>query len=479
MRFVELSNAKPGMKTASEVIDSIGRVLIAGDTLLTEQYIDKLDEYGVFGVYINDAISEDIDIKPPISPALRTEGLTAVQNKDIDACLIVSKKIVEEILENGMLAMDMMDLRSFDNYTFAHSVNVAVVACNIGFGLGLSENSLEDLVFASLLHDMGKLSVPEEILSKPGRLTPEEFALIKTHPSLSYDLLAERVDVSSYVKNAVLCHHENHDGTGYPNGLSGQSISLLARILHVADVYDALTSARPYKKPYSPLAAIEIMKNGKGTTFDPVIVDSLVSFVPLYPKGTMVELSDGTTGIVIENSEEHNLRPVIRRDDYIDIDLSLDTVKHLSITNPAALDYQDVIEDEKERSKMTAPIVKRHIMFIDKFGDSYRNISKKLEYLYTFTWAQSESQAEGYILRDGMPDLIVIDIDSKEINDESKLQEAKEKVAGRVPVLVLGSFDDVETIKRFRNHEVAGYVLKPYRITYLQSQFQAYINPQT
>ena len=129
-----------------------------------------------------------------------------VRDSNIDKCKGVSKQIVREVLNNGVLSLDLTDLRTFDSYTYAHSVNVAVLSCIIGFGLKMKESELEQLVMAGLLHDLGKLSIPTEILNKPGRLTPEEFEIMKQHPIRSYEIIKERWDISSQVKVAVLYH---------------------------------------------------------------------------------------------------------------------------------------------------------------------------------------------------------------------------------------------------------------------------------
>ncbi|MBE5891017.1 MAG: HD domain-containing protein [Lachnospiraceae bacterium] len=473
MRYLQIERAFPGMLLGSDVLDSDGRILISKNTVLTEQFIERLINLGIPAVYVEDKLSSGVELKPPISPVLRSAGLTAVRNKDIDSCRLIAQKIVQEILHNGYHSLDMQDLRTFDDYTFAHSVNVAVMSCIIGFGMELSDDTLIDLVFAALLHDLGKLDIPTEILNKPGHLTPEEFALIKTHPIRSYEIIEDRLDISSHVKTAVLCHHENYDGSGYPKGLAEQDISLLARIIHVTDVYDALTSARPYKKPYSPYAATEILEGGKGTTFDPEIVDAFVKYVPIYPKGSEIELSDGTVGLVIENSEEHNMRPIIRRmEDMAEIDLNSSEYRDIIITRPSAQDYFDLLEEEEQRKQMTAPLTRYRIMVVDYIGDSYREISEKLNYLYEFQWAKNETSAEGFIQKYGKPDMLLVDIDGLEMSKDSNRSMLSIHITHEIPVIVLGSYKDVTTITHFRQMGIQNYVLKPFHIIYLQSEIR-------
>ena len=247
-----------------------------------------------------------------ITPQLRQEGQERIRACDIDGCKLIARRMVEEILSCGNVSLDLTDLRSYDDYTYAHSVNVAVYCGVIGMGMGMSEVELGHLVTAALLHDLGKLQIPDEILNKPGRLTQEEYLIMKSHATLSYQIISERWDISAHIKEAVLHHHENVDGSGYPDGLEGAQQTMFTRILHVADVYDALTSRRPYKEPYAPYEATEYLMGGCGIMFDREVVETLLKYVPLYPKGTMVTLSDGREAIIYENFGVHNLRPVVR-----------------------------------------------------------------------------------------------------------------------------------------------------------------------
>lgn len=349
MRLVDISNIIPGMVVAKDIYDAMGRTLIGRGCALTQEYIDGLEQRGFSGVYIDDELSRDILIEEAISETMRQEGMRCVAKADIDGCMKVSKMIVEELLQKSVISFDMVDLRSYDNYTFAHSVNVAVLSGAIGMGLKLDEKQQYNLVLSALLHDLGKMLIPEEIINKPGRLTTDEYEEIKRHPGHSYDLIKERWDLSSFVKTATLFHHENEDGTGYPQGLTGDQIPFLAKILHVADVYDALISKRPYKNPYLPNEAIEYLMGNAGRLFDQEMVQMLIRYIPLYRKGQEVVLSDGRKGIVFENSGEYNLRPLIKLMDGSMLDLS-DT-SNLSITIVATDASVDAPNEERERTR--------------------------------------------------------------------------------------------------------------------------------
>lgn len=171
MRYVALTEAKSGMQLAKGLHDSNGRTLVGSHTMLTNNYIEKLIAYGYAGIYIEDALTQDIEVEDAISPQLRAEGMDCIERRDIDGCKLVAEKLVEEIMSKGRISLDMLNLRSYDDYTYAHSVNVGVLCGVIGMEMHMDEKEIAQLVMAALLHDLGKLSIPSEILNKPGRLT--------------------------------------------------------------------------------------------------------------------------------------------------------------------------------------------------------------------------------------------------------------------------------------------------------------------
>jgi len=176
--------------------------------------------------------------------------------------------------------------------------------------MGVGRDDLRRLAKGALLHDIGKTSVPVELINKPARLNPEEFSIIKGHSGSGYDYLAGILAKDDEMLSAVLHHHEKMDGSGYPHGLKDFDIPLWSRIIAVADVYDALTSNRPYRTPLQPGETVEFLMAGIGKDFDYDVVDSFIKKVELYPVGSTLELSNGKTGVVYNN--ENSLRPVVR-----------------------------------------------------------------------------------------------------------------------------------------------------------------------
>ena len=334
MRYIAIHKAKPDMILAKPVFELNGNILLGRNVVLTEDYIQKLYERGFPGVYIQDEISEDIILEETITQELRNTGVNLLKKRDIDGAVQVAKDIVDELLDCDNISLDIQDLRGFDDYTYRHSVNVAVLSTIIGMGMWMTRRELIDLCIGAILHDLGKLEISQEILHKPGQLTNEEFEIMKQHSTLSYELVKNNYGISSTSKNGILFHHENEDGSGYPMGLKNGEIHMYAKIIHVADVYDALTSKRPYKDSYVPAEAVEYLMGNGGILFDLNVVKHFVNYVQIYPRGTEICLSDGREGIVLYNNKENSLRPVVRLFTGEELDLN-DGSKYLNLTiNP-------------------------------------------------------------------------------------------------------------------------------------------------
>ncbi len=478
MRYIKIEDAKPGMQLAYNMYDEDGHTLICSGSVLSEYYIKRLVDYGFDGVYISDELSRDIIIEPVITPELRSEGLVQVRESNIDGCKGVAKKIVGQILDNGMLSLDLTDLRSFDGYTYAHSVNVAVIACIIGFGMNLSGDDLEQLVMAGLLHDLGKLVIPREILNKPSRLTPDEYDVMKSHAELSYEIIKERWDISAQVKAAVLYHHENEDGSGYPAGKEGDDLSIFTKILHVADVYDALVSKRPYKEPYSPYEACEYLMGGGGIMFDSRVVEALLLHVPFYPKGTQVKLSDGREGIIVENAGTRNLRPLIRLLDGTMLDLQLmENFKYtiLHETNESVLDPQT---GEAARAQMLAPTRRYRIMLIDSMLIHLQSMSGFLQNIYDLQLLTSPDEAIRYLKRQSEPDLIILSMSLTQTTGIEVAERIREIVGDIVPIIFVIDTNDKSMIARCRRAGAAGYIVRPYKPTYVKAEIKRVLTGQ-
>lgn len=469
MRYVTLEEAEPGMILATELYDSVGRTLIGGKCELTKGYLKKLAAYGFGGVYIEDGLSAGIEIESVITPQLRHEGQNCIKECDIDGCKKIAKRMVEEILSHGNISLDLQDLRSYDDYTFAHSVNVAVYCGVIGMGMGMGEAELGNLVTAALLHDLGKLQIPDEILKKSGRLTNEEYQIMKSHAQLSYQIISERWDISAFVKEAVLHHHENVDGSGYPDGLDSEQLTIFGKILHAADIYDALTSKRPYKEAYSPCEASEYLMGGCGILFDQKVVETFLQYVPLYPKGTMVMLSDGREAIVYDNYGVHNLRPLLRLLDGRMLDLFDKENYHLTIV-PGKISAHETKKEEQERSQLLRKSMRQRIMAVDDLMVNLQMLKGILEPQYEVILLNSGRAALEYLKNNPAPDLVLMDIVMPDMDGIQTAGCIMELTNHEVPILFVTAVSDKNTVKICRQMQAAGYILRPYKPIYIKTE---------
>jgi len=221
----------------------------------------------------------------------------------------------------------VQNLKSYDEYTYHHSMSVALLSVATGQSMGLDSEQLKKLGRAAMLHDVGKQFIPTEIINKSGRLTEEEFKIIQDHPYKGMFNLKKNSFGDMEIWGGVLFHHEKVDGSGYPSKLIGEKIPLFAKIISVADVYDAVTSYRPYRSPMPPANAHELICAQVETAFEFDIVKAFFTRLELYPVGTIVELSDGKVGTVIDNKV--NLRPVIKLYE-TDEEFDLASVKNLT-----------------------------------------------------------------------------------------------------------------------------------------------------
>ena len=210
---------------------------------------------------------------------------------------------------NAMLWLTHMKKR--DEYTSIHCMNVSILAITFGRTLGLDRTQLETLGLGALLHDIGKMQVPLEILNKPGRLTDEEFEIVKSHSMNGYNLLRQKEDMPTDVLEIVRSHHERINGRGYPRGLTEDFIDQLTQITSIVDVYDAITSDRCYHDGISPHEALKNMFDWAGENFNADLVEQFIKCLGIYPIGSMVQLNSGHIGIVVSVSEKARLRPII------------------------------------------------------------------------------------------------------------------------------------------------------------------------
>lgn len=230
-----------------------------------------------------------------------------------DDALPVVEEISNSVMRNPGALISIARLKSKDEYTYMHSVAVCALMVSLARQLGMNEAVTRKTGLAGLLHDVGKMAIPDEILNKPGKLTDEEFAIVRNHPVAGHEMLIEGGAVDEVVLDVCRHHHEKVDGEGYPDSLAGESLSVFARMGAVCDVYDAITSNRPYKDGWCPAESLRRMAEWcKYGQFDGLIFQAFVKSVGIYPVGTLVKLESGKLGVVTEQSEKSLLKPKVK-----------------------------------------------------------------------------------------------------------------------------------------------------------------------
>lgn len=321
MRYVPTYCLSKGMKLGRDIYSIDGVVLLAKDVRLTKEYIEGLENLGINGVYIEDSISHDIEVKSLISDELRIHAIKTIKeiyndplgvSNSIEIVENLARNIIFEIINNKSVMINMVDIKTFDDYVFSHSVNVAVMSTVIGTAMHLETTKVEKLTASALLHDIGKIFISKSIINKAERLTEEEERIYKSHPERGYRYIKDHysMPVTTYV--GILQHHERYDGKGYPDGKKGEEISLFGRIISLCDAYDNLVTEKLNFKAQLPSDAIEYIMAYNGQKYDPKLVKIFLKRVAPYPLGTILKLSNNDSVIVIGNNEECTSRPKVR-----------------------------------------------------------------------------------------------------------------------------------------------------------------------
>lgn len=330
MRLLPTRSMKPGMVLARSIYNDSGRVLLSEGISVTSRMISRLQQLNVTYVYIEDSRTNGIEVPTMISDKVRKEAVKTITDtfKSVEHERALSKwfvmdkssKTLKSLIQHLLIDMKsndevsalLTDVYVHDNYVFTHSLNVTLYALSIGLKLGLSQKDLETLGLGGILHDIGKMLVPNDILFKPGKLSSDEFAEMKRHATYGYDILRNMQSIPLMVAHCAFQHHERLNGSGYPRGIKTDDIHLFGKILAVADVFDAVTSHRIYRSAMLPHEGLEILYAGSGTLYEPAIIEAFRKSVAIYPYGLMITLNDGRKGLVVGQNKDLTERPVIR-----------------------------------------------------------------------------------------------------------------------------------------------------------------------
>lgn len=368
MKEILTADLTPGMVTAQAVMTPNGQLIVNKGITLDKKMIARISFYSIANVMVEEEepAPEEIAPQTPETPATPSD-IPAPAKKEEPSSLFSSfetaytsklfhiRDMFKDILEKDTLdakafmreALDIIgsqrlttielfdhihNLRQIEDTVFAHSINVALIARILGTWLKYDAETIDQLTIAGLLHDVGKLKIPTNILDKPGKLTDIEFEVVKTHPRMSYDAL-NHFDLEPRVLNAILHHHERCDGTGYPDKLTGAELDDFTMVIAVADVYDAMTAARKYREPLCPFQVIALFEEEGLQKYKPSVILTFLNRIANTYQNHRIMLSDGRIATIVLLNDKHLSRPTISLDDGSFIDLSTSPLKIVSILN--------------------------------------------------------------------------------------------------------------------------------------------------
>ena len=356
-----LDSVEDGMRVAKPVLDNDGNLLLGRGVILNKFYLKKLQERDITSVFIQDENTDDIipnenisdmvrgstirhlkdvfnileDVKAEMTDSTQSAVIDTVSsprfqqtfgsNPAFEKITDSAKDIVDELI-NGEVTLGLNSIKTYDDYTFQHSIDVAIVSIMIGRKIGLPTKRLRELGMGCILHDMGKVFIPSDIINKAGKLTDEEYKIVKHHPVIGYELTKGVPSIGILPPHIALQHHEKQDGSGYPRRLRGKnnllitneprSIHLYGSISAVADIYDALSSDRSYRKAYPPEKVLKIMQGLNGSHLNHEALKKLLQIAPVYPEGTLVRIVKGEhlyhIAVVVHLNEGDLSHPFIR-----------------------------------------------------------------------------------------------------------------------------------------------------------------------
>lgn len=347
MKKIQVIDLKPDMIPAEDVMTKGGQLVVGKGVPLTKKLILRITFYNIPFIYVEGEEEAPVE-KPQLSPdytqkirrsnefqsfqidhsvvlTMIRESFTAFVEKGtplpIDELLNATVNLYRTCKTSLDLFNMLHNMRSSDDSIYAHCLNVALVSRRLGRWLKVDDDTLNLLTLCGLLHDIGKLKIPQEILNKPGKYTDEEFALVKKHPVFGYELL-KNLPIDTRIKKAALSHHERCDGTGYPLGLKQEDLDNCTMVVAIADVYDAMTAARSYRAPLCPFQVIERFEQDGLQKYNPKFILTFLSRIADTYKNHRVLLNDGRSATVVMINANRLSKPLIQFNDGSCIDLS-------------------------------------------------------------------------------------------------------------------------------------------------------------
>ena len=322
MRLVNVEDLTPDMQLAKTIYDKKNIPLLKEGSRNLNKYVKNIKNLGIFYVYVKDRVSENIELDYIVSEKLRYQAKNALKTiaNDLENGNRIDleriKKLIEKIIESIVLNKDKLfhvqSVRNKDEYVFAHSVNVTILSIKTALKMNVQRKVVKDLALGTMLHDIGKIKINSNLLEKREELTDREYEQVQKHVDYGYKLLKSEFDIPTLSKYVVRFHHEKNDGTGYPQGREESKLHQAVKIVSVCDVFDALTSDRPYRVRWANNKALDFIVSHGGVTFDREVVKAFKDVVALYPIGTKVTLNNGRKALVSGHNEYFPERPEVK-----------------------------------------------------------------------------------------------------------------------------------------------------------------------
>jgi len=338
LRFIPVTELKGGEILAINIVNANKNILMSEGATLTVANISRLKKLNIKSIYINDDLTKrDTNslYVNAIPDELKNNSINSIKSSFVkfnteitkekrklkygdngeqflNAIGKISKNLIDELIAKRNSNVAIMDIKNMSDYHFSHSINVAVLSLIIGIALKLSKKDMENLVVGALLIDIGCQKIDDKLFCYELDYNEDQFKIVKEHTMLGYQMLNENTLFNANVKRIVHEHHERIDGSGYPRGLKGNDISILSKIVMLADVYDAMISDRPHRIAHTQNEVFEHIMAGAGRLYDFEIANIFARKIIPYPVGTYVQLSNNLKGIVLENNENYPLRPILR-----------------------------------------------------------------------------------------------------------------------------------------------------------------------
>lgn len=331
MRLEFIKNIKENEILNKDIYNQFGALILPKGQKLETNMKEKLLENGLIFVYINDekddkqnVIKENYKANCPKRKIekLKKEILSKLpcifdqlldrNIKVLNDLTELIDKMVGEIVKSDILNTNLYEINCYDDYTYIHCLDTAIMSIFLGKSINLKPEVMRTIGLSAILHDIGKTKISSNIINKKGKLTAEEYNIVKQHPKLGFDALKKSGLKDYEILYGVLHHHERYDGKGYPSGLKGEDINCIAKIISVCDVYTAITANRSYRSRFSPNEAYEYILGGAGTSFDPDIINRFRETFSIYSIGSKVKLSNGIEGNILRQNENFPDRPVVK-----------------------------------------------------------------------------------------------------------------------------------------------------------------------